>query len=183
MATIAYTRTGDKGTTRLITGEECTKDSARTNAYGDVDELNSLAGLARARNKSTEIENILDFIQNKLFELASDLAAPVSEKNIRVPRISDGDVGQIEKFTDEINAKLPEIKNFVVFANSETAAALNCARSVCRRAERKIVRLAKSEEVNEAGLRFANRLSSLLFVLARYTAKLENKKEVLWKQN
>ncbi|MBI4095459.1 MAG: cob(I)yrinic acid a,c-diamide adenosyltransferase, partial [DPANN group archaeon] len=168
----------------LITGREITKDEPRAAAYGDVDELNSFVGQARAKNKNDEIENILNFVQDKLFQLCSDVAAPIEDKiKINIKRISDADVKAIENFTNELNEKLPEIKNFIVFGNSELAAMLNVCRAVSRRAERKIVRLAKTEDVNEAALRFANRLSSLLFVIARHVTKIENKKEILWKQN
>lgn len=184
MATLAYTRSGDKGTTKLITGECVVKDDPRTAAYGDVDELNSFVGLARSKNKDGKIEEILDFVQDKLFQLCSDVATPIEEKTaIKIIRISDEDVRAVEKFTDELNETLPEIRNFVIFGNSELAGLLNACRAICRRAERKIVGLAKTEAVNDVTIKFTNRLSSLLFVLARYATKLENREEVLWKRN
>ena len=126
----------------------------------------------------------MNFVQDKLFQLCSDVATPIEEKTaIKILRSSNADVAAIEKFTDELNEKLPEIRNFVVFGNSELAAMLNVCRAVSRRAERKIVALAKSETVNPIVLQFMNRLSSLLWVLARYATKLENKNEMLWKQN
>ena len=130
------------------------------------------------------IGEVLDFVQNKLFQLCSDIATPIEEKTaIKITRISDADTKQIEKFTDEINEKLPEIRNFIIFGNSEPAALLNTCRAVCRRAERKIVALARGEQANHNVLRFMNRLSSLFWVLARYVTKVESKKELLWKQN
>ncbi len=184
MAAKAYTGLGDAGTTKLITGEAVAKDLPRIDACGDVDELNSFIGLARSKNKDRKIEEVLDFAQDKLFRLCSDIATPIEEKTaIKFTRISDADVKIVEKFTDELNETLPEIRNFIVFGNSEIAALLNICRAICRRAERKIVRLAKSEPVNRDVLRFMNRLSSLFWVLARYATKIENKKEVFWKQN
>jgi cob(I)alamin adenosyltransferase len=184
MAAKAYTGLGDDGTTRLISGKVVAKDVPRIDAYGDVDELNSFVGPARAKNKNKDIGSILDFVQDKLFQLCSDVATPIEEKTaIKIIRISDTDVVAVEKFTDELNEKLPEIRNFIIFGNSELSALLNTCRAVCRRAERKIVTLAKSESVNPAALQFMNRLSSLFWVLARYATKVEGKKEMLWKQN
>ena len=181
MVAKAYTGAGDDGTTRLITCGEISKDSPRVDAYGDVDELNSFVGLARSKNKNAEIETILDFMQNKIFQLCSDLAAPIEEKiTVKLKRISDAEVMAVEKFTDDLNEKLPEIRNFVIFGNSELSTLLNACRTICRRAERKIVTLAKSERVNPEVLRFTNRLSSLFWVLARYALKVEGKKEMLW---
>ncbi len=184
MAAKAYTRLGDCGVTRLMTGCCVAKDQPRVDTYGDVDELNSFVGLARSKNKNKKIEIILNLVQDKLFQLCSDIAMPVGEKiTVKIKRVSDDDVREIEKFTDDINETLPEIRNFAIFGNSELAALFNTCRAVSRRAERKIVTLAKSEPVNHAALKFMNRLSSLFWVLARYALQIEKKKEILWKQN
>ncbi len=184
MTAKAYTGLGDEGTTKLITCKEVAKDILRIDAYGDVDELNSFVGLARAKNKDKTIGDVLDFVQNGLFQLCSDIATPIEKKvAVNIIRISEKDVKQIEKFTDDVNDGLPEIKNFVVFENSELAALLNVCRTISRRAERKIVTLARGEQTNHNVLRFINRLSSLFWVLARYVTKVESKKEMLWKPN
>jgi cob(I)alamin adenosyltransferase len=167
--TKVYTRTGDQGQTSLVSGERTGKDSLRVCAYGDVDELNSFLGLARTRIAGTEIQTVLQQIQNDLFVLGADLAAPGAPegKPELIRRISDAEVEMLEKQIDHYNETLPALKEFILPAGTEAAALLHVARAVARRAERAAVRLAQTEKLNIQAIIYLNRLSDLLFVLAR----------------
>ncbi len=175
-----YTRTGDNGTTSLFGAGRVKKDDPRVEAYGTIDELNSILGVARAVSKSDEISEIIQEVQNYLFTLGADLATPLNVESRKVKRISRSDVERIEIFIDEIDSKLEPLKNFILPGGTFLASLLHFARTVCRRAERRIVYLSEREKINEQVIPFVNRLSDLLFVLARYANKIENVDDIKW---
>jgi cob(I)alamin adenosyltransferase len=180
-----YTRTGDKGLTRLSTGQPVSKASLRVQAYGGVDETNAFIGVARQHTKADpELDALLERIQNDLFDLGADLATPEQdEKPEWEPlRVVDSQVERLEREIDAINERLSPLTSFVLPAGSPAAAALHVARTVCRRAERGLVELMalKGEIVGEPALRYLNRLSDLLFVAAR-RANDDGAADVLWK--
>jgi cob(I)alamin adenosyltransferase len=169
--TKVYTRTGDDGQTSLATGERVSKASLRVSAYGDVDELNSLLGLARCRITDPPIQQLLHDIQNGLFVLGADLATPFppagSGKADPMRRVSAADIASLERAIDRHNESLPPLEEFILPGGSEPGAWLHLARAVARRAERVVVLAAQSEKINPQVLIYLNRLSDLLFVLAR----------------
>ena len=180
-----YTRTGDKGLTRLSTGQPVSKASLRVEAYGGVDETNAFIGVARQHTKAdAELDALLERIQNDLFDLGADLATPEqNEKPEWEPlRIVDSQVERLEREIDGMNARLSPLTSFVLPAGSPASAALHVARTVCRRAERKVVELMGVEEeiVSDAALKYLNRLSDLLFVASR-RANDDGAADVLWK--
>ncbi|MBO9708661.1 MAG: cob(I)yrinic acid a,c-diamide adenosyltransferase [Caulobacter sp.] len=180
-----YTRTGDKGLTRLSTGQPVSKASLRVEAYGGVDETNAFIGVARQHTKDdAELDALLERIQNDLFDLGADLATPEqNEKPEWEPlRVIDSQVERLEREIDAMNARLSPLTSFVLPAGSPASAALHVARTVCRRAERKVVELigTEGEIVGEPALKYLNRLSDLLFVAAR-RANDDGAADVLWK--
>ncbi len=170
-----YTRTGDSGSTGLADGSRADKDSLRISAIGDVDELNSLLGLLAAHDIDDSIKTVLLDIQHILFDLGGELAIPDSEM------VTESRVEYLEKIIDEYNASLPPLKEFILPGGSIPAATCHTARAVCRRAERLVVGLSKEISVNQASLKFLNRLSDLLFVFARTLARSGDGQEILWK--
>lgn len=184
-----YTRTGDKGTTGLYGGKRVSKDNLRVEAYGAIDELNSAIGLtiAQIRNPKLEIRKELSKIQNDLFEVAAVLATPargrVKEKRIHEQFTSHltKRVLEFEKLIDSLTSKLSPLNSFILPGGGKAGAMLHLARSISRRAERRIVSLAKIEEVNSEIIIYMNRLSDLLFTIARYVNFIEKKKETIWK--
>lgn len=180
-----YTRTGDKGSTRLSTGEPVSKASLRVEAYGGVDETNAFIGVARQHaGGDPELDAMLERIQNDLFDLGADLATPEqSEKPEWEPlRVVEAQVERLEAEIDLINERLSPLTSFVLPAGSPLSAALHVARTVCRRAERTCVALAATEGeiVGQPALKYLNRLSDLLFVAAR-RANSHGASDVLWK--
>lgn len=180
-----YTRTGDKGLTRLSTGQPVSKASLRVETYGGVDETNAFIGVARQHTKAdAELDALLERIQNDLFDLGADLATP--EQNDKPEweplRVVDSQVERLEREIDAMNERLSPLTSFVLPAGSPASAALHVARTVCRRAERKLVELigTEGEIVGEPALRYLNRLSDLLFVAAR-RANDDGAADVLWK--
>jgi len=159
-----YTKTGDKGETSLVGGARVSKASSRVEAYGDVDELNSIIGLARAALQDGQIDEALSLIQNDLFTLGADLASP---SEIEVPRIQTSFVETLEELSDRFLAELEPLKEFILPGGSKAGATLHLARTVARRAERRAVQLSEAENVNELAVMYLNRLSDLLFILAR----------------
>jgi cob(I)alamin adenosyltransferase len=177
-----YTRSGDGGKTRLVTGERVSKASRRVEAYGAVDELNAVVGLARlATREEPVLDPILARVQNDLFDLGADLATPEGPARTQALRIVDGQVSRLEREIDVLNAQLGPLTSFVLPAGSAAAAALHVARTVCRRAERVAVALSLAEKsaAHEPALRYLNRLSDLLFVAARF-ANGRGSDDVLW---
>jgi len=169
--TKVYTRSGDSGETSLATGERVSKSSLRVTAYGDVDELNSGLGLACCKISDGGILHLLVQIQNQLFVLGADLATPQPESTDRrknsIRRITAAEVESLEQVIDHYNETLPPLQEFILPGGCEAGALLHAARAVARRAERTGVSLAQKEKVNPQALIYLNRLSDLLFVLAR----------------
>lgn len=182
-----YTRTGDKGTTALGSGERRPKHDVRIEAYGTVDETNSVIGVIRQHTQGaepdgvTELDNVLSRIQNDLFDLGADLATPDTGEKLEYEplRIVDSQVEAIEKAIDRFNADLEPLRSFVLPGGSAAAAHLHVARTVSRRAERLMVALAESEPVSDAALRYMNRLSDFFFVAARWMND-HGRADVLW---
>jgi cob(I)alamin adenosyltransferase len=159
-----YTRTGDTGQTSLVGGKRVSKASLRVDSYGDVDELNSVIGLARAKLQDQEIDESLGVVQNDLFTLGADLASPA---DVEVPRIAESFVKTLEDYSDHYLTELEPLKEFILPGGSEAGATLHLARTIARRAERRVVELSESEELNAQTIVYLNRLSDLLFILAR----------------
>ena len=176
-----YTRTGDKGETGLVGGGRISKDSLRVRAYGDVDELNSVLGLARAFSRNEEIGSVLEGLQRELFAVGANLASPNGESR-DVPKTAKDMVTALERTIDLFQEKLSPLKAFILPGGAETGALLHFARTVARRAERNIVTLSKTEKVDENLIPYMNRLSDLLYVMARLANFLEGRKEVEWHQ-
>jgi len=159
-----YTRTGDGGQTSLVGGARVSKSGLRVDAYGEVDELNSALGVARAYLQDTEVDEILGVIQNDLFTLGADLASPTE---LKVPRISAALVKALEDHADRFLAELEPLKEFILPGGNRAGAMLHLARTIARRTERRVVALAATEAINAETIVYLNRLSDLLFVLAR----------------
>ena len=169
-----YTRTGDKGTTGLGDGSRVEKDNLRVEAFGTVDELNSTVGLVLAAKLPTKIQSILNRVQHELFDLGGELCVPGTTL------IPDRYIDGLEADLDMLNENLPPLKDFILPGGSDSAARCHLARTVCRRAERRVVALAHDEDVNPATIRYLNRLSDFLFVAARVIARADGGAEVLW---
>lgn len=175
------TRTGDDGTTGLSSGRRVGKDDLRIEAYGTVDELNSVLGVALAEGLEAPLPRVFQGIQNELFHLGSDLSMPRDEeKTSAVPRVEQRHIDALEAALDELNRDLPPLENFVLPGGSPGAARLNVARTVCRRAERVAVGLSGVEEIGDSVVRYLNRLSDLLFVAARFENQARGVDDVLW---
>ena len=169
-----YTKTGDDGTTGLGDGTRVAKDSARVTAYGTVDEANSAIGVLLAAALPDEIRDQLVSIQHQLFDLGGELCIPGHAA------IDDADVERLEQWLDAHNADLPPLKDFILPGGGEAGARCHLARTIVRRAERETVTLARHDAVRPQAIRYLNRLSDLLFVLARVLARAEGQGEVLW---
>ncbi len=185
-----YTRTGDTGKTRLAGGQEVWKDSTRVEAYGTVDELNSMLGLVRVSNEQAStnaeasefIENILKWTQNKLFDLGGILATAPGESFPNMPTVTSEDVVHLEHLIDECQKDLAPLKEFILPGGGQISALFHVARTICRRAERLCVSLTKEESVDKELVTFLNRLSDALFVFARWVAKKQGEPEFLWER-
>ncbi len=170
-----YTKTGDDGTTGLGDGTRTSKDSARVAAYGTVDEANSTIGLLLASSEvADDIRELLTTVQHQLFDLGGELCIPGHAA------IDDADVERLEQHLDHYNEALPPLKDFILPGGGEAAARCHVARTVVRRAERETVTLSRLEAVRPQAIRYLNRLSDLLFVLARVLARASGHGEVLW---
>jgi cob(I)alamin adenosyltransferase len=163
-----YTKTGDDGTTSLFSGGRVPKSHLRVEAYGTVDELNSVIGVVRACKPHHRTEKMLTRIQHQLFNLGADLATPLDAKAQWVIRMDADNINWLEEKIDELTEELPKLTNFILPAGTLTAAHLHVARTVCRRAERVLVGLQAHEDMGEFPLIYLNRLSDLLFTLARW---------------
>lgn len=176
-----YTRTGDAGTTALGGGQRVPKDSLRIEAYGTVDELNSVIGVAVASGLDTTMRERFHVIQQVLFNLGSDLCILEEDKErLLVPKIEPRHVEQLEAWMDEWNETLEPLKSFILPGGDLASAQLHVARTVCRRAERLVISLAREEEVGELVIPYLNRLSDFLFVASRHQSRLSGKGDVLW---
>lgn len=186
--TKVYTRTGDKGLTRLVGGQKVRKDEPRIESYGTVDELNTVVGLVRmelARSGADEqarswLDARVAEIQNDLFNLGSDLATKAEDRWETMRLVEDRDVKRLEDEIDEMNGILPPLKDFILPGGGPVSGFLHQGRTVCRRAERRVIGLAADEDINEQAIKFLNRLSDWLFVASRWVAKAMNEPEFLW---
>jgi len=170
-----YTRTGDDGTTGLADGSRVEKDNELIKAIGDVDELNCQIGVVVANLEESALREILTDIQNRLFDLGAELSLPPGHDRIR-----QQDVDALESVLDQYNADLAPLKDFILPGGSESAAHCHLARAVCRRAERSLVSVQRTNEVSAYSMRFLNRLSDLLFVMARAINQHHGYPDVLW---
>ncbi|MCP3867016.1 MAG: cob(I)yrinic acid a,c-diamide adenosyltransferase [Gammaproteobacteria bacterium] len=171
-----YTRTGDKGTTGLGDGRRVPKDSPRIEAIGCVDEFNSFLGILIAQGLPDSIREMLNDVQHHLFDLGGELAMP------EYIALTADSVSELERQLDEVNVDLPPLKEFILPGGNTQAAHCHYARTLCRRAERRVLQLARQENetVNDQALKYLNRLSDLLFVVARYLARRNGGQEVFW---
>lgn len=175
-----YTKTGDNGTSGLADGKRIEKDSLRIKAIGEVDELNAALGVVKIYTQHLEeLSKILDYLQNTLFIVGADLAT--ANEQVKVPRVGTSEIEKLEKWIDEMMAKMKPLKHFVLPGGNVSAAYLHLARAICRRAERTIVSLKKNEDIHEVVVIFMNRLSDLLFAMARYANHLNGVEEPIWK--
>ena len=185
-----YTRTGDAGKTRLAGGQEVWKDSLRVEAYGTVDELNSVIGLVRVFNAENvnvqqaadQMEVWLKWVQNKLFDLGGILATAPGETFKNMPSVTPDHVQRIEHIIDACQQDLKPLKEFILPGGGKVSGFLHQARTICRRAERICVQLSREESVDENLVKFLNRLSDALFVWARWVAKTQREPEYLWER-
>ena len=175
-----YTRAGDAGETSLGDGSRVRKTDPRIEAYGTVDELNSVIGLVLAGDVPEEFRPWLQQVQNDLFDLGADLSVPLEDERERL-RTTGAQVERLEELCDRVNERLEPLKSFVLPGGSEGAALLHVARTVCRRAERQATALAEASELNPDALAYLNRLSDLLFILARSANAERGAPEPLWK--
>jgi len=181
-----YTRTGDSGQTRLVDGSKCYKDDLRVESYGTIDELNSCLGLCSELliDENTKLfSEIIDFIyqvQNKLFNMGTQIAMPQTKQENDFPRLNASDVTGLENEIDKRNKDLSELTSFILPGGCKIAANFHIARNVCRRAERRLVSLHKNTPVEMVNLQYLNRLSDLLFVWSRYITISLNLDEKYW---
>lgn len=182
-----YTRTGDSGQTGLVGGQRVAKDSLRIECYGTVDELNAFTGAARVTAESLQavawLAAILKRVQHELFNLGSILATLPEDVHPKQPRVTSAEIAQLEHEIDEANAVLPALRSFVLPGASRVDAELHICRTVCRRAERLLVGLAREESVPEEAIRYLNRLSDALFVWSRWANHVLGIPETLWTPN
>ncbi|MGQ0812237.1 MAG: cob(I)yrinic acid a,c-diamide adenosyltransferase [Nitrospiraceae bacterium] len=189
--TKVYTKTGDTGKTRLAGGQQVWKDDLRVEAYGTVDELNASVGIVRAMNaervsiqtSAEQLETALRWIQNKLFDIGGLLATAPGQQFKNMPRVMEKDVTRLEKLIDLCQKDLAALKEFILPGGGRVAGFLHHSRTVCRRAERICVGLSRKEPVDEILIKFLNRLSDALFVLARWVAKTQSEPEFLWERD
>lgn len=175
-----YTKKGDSGETSLFGGTRVSKSSARIEAYGTVDELNSVIGLAASYSLSPKGTVWVKKVQEYLFILGADLATP-PDSDARIERIGEKETKDLEEAIDEMEEELNPLKNFILPGGAQAGATLHVARTVCRRAERASVACSKEENISDDALTFLNRLSDFLFVLARYENKYVSTPEETWK--
>ena len=183
MAQKIYTKTGDKGSTSLIGGTKVPKSHLRIEAYGTVDELSSWIGLCKDLLTDEAGKNMLQEVQDRLFTMNASLACdPIKEPKLRIPDLKEEDITLLEREMDRMNEAIPPMKSFILPGGHPVLSQLHIARCVCRRAERCCVRLEQeSLEVEAVILKYLNRLSDYLFVLARYTGHQMGIEEIPWK--
>jgi cob(I)alamin adenosyltransferase len=188
--TKVYTRTGDSGETALVGGKRVSKDSPRVQAYGTIDELNSVVGIARVFNEESLeageahrfLDEVLCRLQDELFDLGSELATPPEFFQDGMYRVSESEIDRLEKLIDKCQEDLEPLKSFILPGGGRVGAYLHQCRTVCRRAEREISRLSREEEINRNIIKYVNRLSDLFFVLSRWIAKQTGEREYLWQR-
>ncbi|HEX5020270.1 MAG TPA: cob(I)yrinic acid a,c-diamide adenosyltransferase [Candidatus Binatia bacterium] len=185
-----YTRTGDRGETALVGGKRVPKDSARIDAYGTIDELNSIVGLARVFNEECLdageghrfLDGVLCRIQDELFDIGSELATPPEFFQDGMYRVGEEEITRIEKLIDQCQEDLEPLNSFILPGGGRVGAYLHQCRTVCRRAEREILRVSRTEDINDRVIKYINRLSDLFFVLSRWIAKQTGEQEYLWQR-
>jgi cob(I)alamin adenosyltransferase len=175
-----YTRGGDRGETSLGDGSRVPKLDRRIGAFGTVDELNSQIGLALAGDPPEEVRTVLAHVQNELFDVGADISVPYGLADGRL-RVEQASIDELERLCDRFNAELPDLRSFVLPGGDELAARLHVARAVCRRAERDALAAAGEVDLNPLVLVYLNRLSDLLFILARFANAAAGRDEPLWK--
>jgi cob(I)alamin adenosyltransferase len=188
--TRVYTRTGDKGETGLVGGARVPKDSPRIEAYGTTDELNAIVGIVRTFNEERLadgehhrwLDEVLRKIQNQLFDLGSELATPPGAEYEGMFRFTEDEVKGLEELMDHCQKDLEPLKSFTLPGGGRINAFMHQARTVCRRAERQLLRLSRAEPINEWDLKYVNRLGDTFFVLGRWVAKHMGEKEYLWER-
>ncbi|HEY3066451.1 MAG TPA: cob(I)yrinic acid a,c-diamide adenosyltransferase [Methylomirabilota bacterium] len=188
--TRVYTRTGDRGETALVGGTRVPKDSPRIVAYGTIDELNAVVGLVRVFNEERLsegerhrwLDDVLRRIQNELFDLGSELATPPGAEYEGMFKVGEAQVTALEQLMDECQGDLTPLKSFTLPGGGRISGFLHQARTVCRRAERELLRLSRVEPIGEWPLRYVNRLSDVFFVLGRWVGKHLGEKEYLWER-
>ncbi len=188
--TRVYTRTGDKGATALVGGKRVPKDSPRIAAYGTIDELNAVLGLARVFNeerlaegeKQRWLDEVFRRLQNQLFDLGSELATPVDAVYEGMFRIGDAEVKELEALMDRCQKDLEPLRSFILPGGGRISGFLHQCRTVCRRAEREVLALSRVEPIGEGVLPYVNRLSDLFFVLSRWVGKHLGETEYLWQR-
>jgi cob(I)alamin adenosyltransferase len=185
-----YTKAGDRGHTHLVGGQKVPKDSLRIEGYGDIDELNSIIGLVRRANLDEKgpdaarahIDQILERVQNELFNLGSLLATLPEDLTPQQPRVEERHVERLEREIDEMNENLPPLRSFTLPGGGQVSSWLHLARTVCRRAERRLVTLASAEPAtDELAVKYVNRLSDMLYVMGRWNVRERGESEPLWK--
>lgn len=187
--TKVYTRGGDGGETALVGGKRVPKDDLRLEAYGTLDELNSVLGLARVFNAEAaptpareRLDGIFRVLQNELFDLGSELATPPEAAYEGMFRVGDAEIDALETLMDELQADLEPLSSFILPGGGRVSGFLHQARTVCRRAERIVFQLGKHEEIGSGPLRYLNRLSDLFFVLSRWAGRQAGESEYLWER-
>ena len=188
--TRVYTRTGDQGDTALVGGRRVPKDSPRIVAYGTIDELNAVVGLARVFNAERlaegdhhrRLDEVLKKIQNQLFDLGSELATPPDAVYQGMFRVGEGEVTELERLMDDCQRELEPLKSFTLPGGGRIQGFLHQARTVCRRAERELLALSRLEPIGEWPLKYVNRLSDAFFVLGRWVGKRMGEPEYLWER-
>lgn len=176
-----YTKTGDKGTTSLATGTRVPKTDQRIEAYGTVDELTSYVALVRDLYENNEVKEVLLEILDRLMTIGGILSFDVIEPAYKVPQVKEEDFTYLEGKIDEYTAQIPQLRAFVIPGGTALSSHCHVARSICRRAERSTLRLAETSQVPQECIRYLNRLSDFLFVLARKAVKENNTDEIIWK--
>lgn len=174
-----YTKTGDDGETGLFGGPRVRKDAHRIEAYGTVDELNATLGRARSEPLPPPLDTILARVQGELFDLGAELATPDPER-FNLHRIQEPHIARLESAIDQLEGGLPPLQNFILPGGTRAAAELHVARTLCRRAERRLVTLASQEQISAALIVYLNRLSDLLFVMARFANRAAGQADVAW---
>lgn len=185
-----YTRSGDGGSTRLVGGQEVSKADLRIEAYGTVDELSSVLGIVRALNEARasdapgreDLDRDLRRVQNELFHIGADLATRVEDRFAGMKEVGEAEIADLEKRMDAMNEVLGPLKDFILPGGGPLGAHLHLGRTVCRRAERCVVALRAADEVPDRVVRYLNRLSDYLFVLARFVARQTGHPESLWER-
>jgi cob(I)alamin adenosyltransferase len=177
-----YTKTGDKGETGLFKGPRVPKHDFRVEAYGNVDELNAILGVLLSQIQDPSTRSLVETIQHELFEIGADLATPVQENDDPRMRITEEFTNRLEKAIDSVEERVPELAYFILPGGCPSGAMLHLARTICRRAERSISQLQASDKINPEIIRYINRLSDLLFTLARAENQLAGKPEIPWQR-